>query len=203
MSKGPRAMATCYERPGPPPERSRLAPGAAARRRSGGGRSLGGPAMGMSKHAGAADLSGGVVSLAGGGRRGCTWHGGHGGRTGRRGAARGRPGRAARPVTPNVGACPPGRGGRTFGAGGGGWSSQATPRPRRRGEPRRPAGGGLGTDSASRPSSRQPARKSCPPAPPIARRVGGHIHTSTHRRLIPPSRTSAGRLMRWRIRRGT
>ena len=29
-------------------------------------------------------------------------------------------GRAARPVTPNVGACPPGRGGRTFGAGGGG-----------------------------------------------------------------------------------
>ena len=35
------------------------------------------------------------------------WHGGHGGRTGRRGAARGRPGRAARPVTPNVGACPP------------------------------------------------------------------------------------------------
>ena len=37
---------------------------------SGGGRSLGGPAMGMSKHAGAADLSGGgVVSLAGGGRR--------------------------------------------------------------------------------------------------------------------------------------
>ena len=131
------------------------------------------------------------------------WHGGHGGRTGRRGAARGRPGRAARPVTPNVGACPPGRGGRTFGAGGGGWSSQATPRPRRRGEPRRPAGGGLGTDSASRPSSRQPARKSCPPAPPIARRVGGHIHTSTHRRLIPPSRTSAGRLMRWRIRWGT
>ena len=70
MSKGPRAMATCYERPGPPPERSRLAPGAAARRRSGSGRSLGGPAMGMSKHAGAADLSGGVVSLAGGGRRG-------------------------------------------------------------------------------------------------------------------------------------
>ena len=69
MSKGPRAMATCYERPGPPPERSRLAPGAAARRRSGSGRSLGGPAMGMSKHAGAADLSGGVVSLAGGGRR--------------------------------------------------------------------------------------------------------------------------------------
>ena len=68
MSKGPRAMATCYERPSPPPERSRLAPGAAARRRSGGGRSLGGPAMGMSKHAGAADLSGGV-SLAGGGRR--------------------------------------------------------------------------------------------------------------------------------------
>ena len=35
-------------------------------------------------------------------------------------------------------------------------------------EPRRPAGGGLGTDSASRPSSRQPARKSCPPAPRIA-----------------------------------
>ena len=64
-------MATCYERPGPPPERSRLAPGAAARRRSGSGRSLGGPAMGMSKHAGAADLSGGVVSLAGGGRRVC------------------------------------------------------------------------------------------------------------------------------------
>ena len=60
-------MATCYERPGPPPERSRLAPGAAARRRSGGGRSLGGPAMGMSKHAGAADLSGGG-GLAGRGR---------------------------------------------------------------------------------------------------------------------------------------
>ena len=35
-------------------------------------------------------------------------------------------------------------------------------------EPRRPAGGGLGTDSGFRPSSRQPARKSCPPAPPIA-----------------------------------
>ena len=61
-------MATCYERPGPPPERSRLAPGAAARRRSGGGRSLGGPAMGMSKHAGAADLSGGGGGLAGRGR---------------------------------------------------------------------------------------------------------------------------------------
>ena len=54
----------------------------------------------------------------------------------------------------------------------GGWSSQATPRAWPSGsgsrEPRRPAGGGLGTDSGSRPSSRQPARKSCPPAPPIA-----------------------------------
>ena len=114
------------------------------------------------------------------------WHGG-----------RGRPGRAARPVTRNVGACPPRRGGRTFrwsavrrnGAGGGGCGAAGRAR-RRRGrgiaasptakpaaagpsrsgsrEPRRPAGGGLGTDSASRPSSRQPVRKSCPPAPPPA-----------------------------------
>ena len=102
-------------------------------------------------------------------------------------------GRAARPVTPNVGACPPGRGGRTFGAGGGGCGAAGRAR-RRRGRgvaasptakpaaarpsalstgsgsrvPRRPAGGGLGTDSGSRASSRQPARKSCPPAPPIA-----------------------------------
>ena len=44
-------------------------------------------------------------------------------------------GRAARPVTPNVGACPPGRGGRTFGAGGGGCG--AAGRARRRREPRR------------------------------------------------------------------
>ena len=101
--------------------------------------------------------------------------------------------RPARPVTPNVGACPPGRGGRTFGAGGGRCGAAGRAR-RRRGrgvaasptakpaaarpsalstgsgsrEPRRPAGGGLGTDSGSRPPSRQPARKSCPPAPPIA-----------------------------------
>ena len=82
-------------------------------------------------------------------------------------------GRAARPVTPNVGGCPPGRGGRTFGAGGGGCGAAAGRAKRRRGrgvaasptakpaaarrpstlstgsgsrEPRRPAGGGLGTD---------------------------------------------------------
>ena len=42
-------------------------------------------------------------------------------------------------------------------------------------EPRRPAGGGFGTDSASRPSSRQPARKSCPPAPPIAAMPAGGV----------------------------
>ena len=111
-------------------------------------------------------------------------------RRGRRGAARGRPGRAARPVTPNVGACPPRRGGRTFrwsavrrnGAGGGGCGASGRARRRRgRGIAASPTASpaaarpsalstrsGLGTDSASRPSSRQPVRKSCPPAPPPA-----------------------------------
>ena len=49
-------------------------------------------------------------------------------------------------------------------------------------EPRRPAGGGLGTDSASRPSSRQPARKSCPTAPPIAARRWAACRRSRSRR---------------------
>ena len=140
----------------------------------------------------------GTVAPAGGGRRVChgapatsapvdhasraswgrtvrlPWHGGHGRRTGRRGArsratwASGQAGHperrclSPRPWRANV------RGWRRRLWNG--WSSQASTRPRRRGEsePRRPAGGGLGTDSASRPSSRQPARKSCPPAPPVA-----------------------------------
>ena len=86
------------------------------------------------------------LALAGGGRCGC--HGtaataaGPGG-----GAARGGPGRAARPVTPNVGACPP----RPWRANvrswrrrlWGGWSSQASTRPAASDsgsrEPRRPA----------------------------------------------------------------
>ena len=75
----------------------------------------------------------------GGGRRGCHGTAATAARRGRRGAARGRPGRAARPVTRNVGACPPRRGGRTFrwsavrrnGAGGGGCGAAGRARRRR------------------------------------------------------------------------
>ena len=129
---------------------------------------------------GASGLFGRGCGLRGLGSRGgrtarLPWHGGHGRRTARRGAARGRPGRAARPVTPNVGACPPGRGGRTFGAGGGGCGAAGRAR-RRRG--RGVAAEGLGRTARlpRRPASRRGSRarrhrrsRRC-----AGRRVGGH-----------------------------
>ena len=89
----------------------------------------------------------------------------------------------------------------------GGWSSQGSTRPRALStgsgsrEPRRPAGGGLGTDSGSRPSSRQPARKSCPPAPPIAARRWAACRRSRSRLrgqsvIPPPDFRGAGALLR-------
>ena len=91
-----------------------------------------------------------------------------------------RPGR----VTPNVGACPPGRGGRTFGAGGGGCGTAGRARRRRgRGGAASPSrddlqAEGLGRTArlARRPASRRGSRarrhrrsRRC-----ARRRVGGH-----------------------------
>ena len=107
-----------------------------------------------------------TCAASGPGSRGGGRHGGHG--TAATAAGRGGVvplegdlGRAAKPVTPT--SVPVPRPAKPAAA----WPSALSTGSGSR-EPRRPAGGGLGTDSASRPSSRQPARKSCPPAPPIA-----------------------------------
>ena len=76
--------------------------------------------------------------LGGGGRRGCHGHGGYGRRTVRRGAARGRPGASGQAGHPERRCLSP-RPWRANVRGWrrrlwGGWSSQASTRPRRRGE---------------------------------------------------------------------
>ena len=99
------------------------------------------------------------------------------------------PGRAARPVTPNVGACPPGQAGHperrclSPPAVAGERSELAEAVVGRLVEPGVDAARGVGLRRASRDDlqaeglgrtarlarrTRQPARKSCPPAPPIA-----------------------------------
>ena len=180
------------------------------------------------RHAGAVDRRG-LERAAGGVRRGC--HGtaataaGRGGVVPLEGDLGERPGRSPRtsvPVPPAV-AGERSRGWRRRLVEPGDAAAAASrrvrrpsPRPRGRARCRRaPARAsrddlqaeGLGRTArlARRPASRRGSRahrhrrsRRC-----AGRRVGGHIHTSTHRRLIPPSRTSAGWLMRWRIRRGT
>ena len=140
------------------------------------------------------------------------WHGGHGRRMGRRGAARGRPGRAARPGHPerrclprrpwraNVplvgGEAQRGWRGRLWG----GWSSQASPRPRRLAPARASRddlqAGGLGRTArrARRPASRRGSRarrhrrsRRC-----AGRRVGGHGRRLRGQSVSPPPPAGAG-----------
>ena len=103
-----------------------------------------------------------------------------------------RPGR----VTPNVGACPPGRGGRTFGAGGGGCGTAGRARRRRgRGVAASPSrddlqAEGLGRTArlVRRPASRRGSRarrhrrsRRC-----ARRRVGGHGPRLRGQSVSPP-----------------
>ena len=112
-------------------------------------------AVGVGRSSVAADTR----AAAGGGRRGCHGTAGGGRRRRRRHPERRRvsprpsprPPVAASPTAKPAAARPTAL------------STGSGPR-----EPRRPAGRGLGTDSASRPSSRQPTGKSCRSAPPIA-----------------------------------
>ena len=121
-----------------------------SRRSSGSGSPIGGPAVGStSRRRFASALSPERPALAGRGVHGgrtarLPWHGGHGRRRGRRGAARGRPwasGQAGHPERRCLSPRPTRSAARPSALSTGSGSREA----------RRPAGGGLGTDSASRP----------------------------------------------------